>query len=211
MSFATLNMFFFIPFGIFIFSAVSIGWIISRKFVYLKKLTPEIVESVLPEQEGFWAEFFPGPTAYIQKMDLRLYRLNFLAEFEKFLRKLRLFSLKLDAATNRLINRVRKSVVHHENVISSEAAAQAEQEGRISSDSGRGVDLEEQEHKLILEIATNPKDVGLYKKLGNIYMKMEEWHDAVESFKKAVELDPEDEAVKTKLQRATKKLNKLPA
>ncbi|MBI2063242.1 MAG: tetratricopeptide repeat protein [Candidatus Yanofskybacteria bacterium] len=203
-------MFFFIPFGIFIFSIVSIGWIISRKFVYLKKLTPEVVESVVPEQSGFWAEFFPVPTAYIQKVDLRQYRLNFLAEFEKFLRKLRLFSLKLDAVTNRLINRVRKSVMHHESVISSEAAAQAEQEVRISSDSGRGVDLEEQEHKLILEIATNPKDAGLYKKLGNIYMKMEEWHDAVESFKKAAELDPEDETTRNKLTRLLKKLEKLP-
>lgn len=208
-------MYFLVPFGIFVVSLTAIGWIIGRKFVYLKKLTPEVVESVVPEQESFWIEFFPGPAAYFQQINLRQYRLNFLAEFEKFLRKLRLFSLKLDAATNRLIHRVRKSVVRHEGVISEEAAAiQVEQDARIingANGSGAVRDWKEEEQQLIIEIAKDPKNAELYKKLGNIYMRMGEWRDAVESFKKVTELDPEDKTIVAKLERATKKLEKPPA
>lgn len=210
-------MFFLVPFGIFVVSVIAIGWIISRKFIYLKKLEPEVVESVVPEQESFWAEFFPGLATRFNSVNFRQYRLNFLAEFERFLRKLRLLSLKLDTATSRLIHSVRKSVVHHESIIQSEAVAQAEQEMRIVNGingingNGKSVDWKEEEHKLILEIATNPKEAALYKKLGNIYMKAGEWHDAAESFKKVLELTPDDETTRNKFERVSRKLEKLPA
>lgn len=203
-------MYFLVPFGIFTLSVIIMAWVIGRKFVYLKKLTPEVVESVVPEQESFLVEFFPGLAPYFSKTNLRQYRLNILAEFEKALRKMRLLSLKLDSATNHLINSVRKSVVHHESVISSEAIAQAEQGTRVFNGyngNGQAKDWKEEEHKLILEIAKSPKNAGLYKKLGNIYMKTEEWYDAAESFKRATELDPEDETIRNKLERATKKLD----
>ena len=207
-------MFFIIPVGIFVVSVFAIAWVVGRKFVYLKKLSPEVVESAVPEQENFWAEFFPGLAAYFNSAQLRQYRLNFLAEFEKILRRLRLASLKFDTATNQLIHKVRRSVVHHENVMSSEsAAAQAEQETRTLegvSGNGEARDWQEEEHKLIIEIAKKPKNADLYKQLGGVYMKMGEWHDAVESFKKAVELDPDDETIRNKLARVTQKLEKLP-
>ena len=206
-------MFFLIPFGIFIVSIAAIAWVVSRKFVYLKKLTPEVVENAVPEQESFWVELFPEWAAYFNSINLRQRRLNFLAEFEKLLRKFRLFSLRLDTATSRLIHRVRKSVVHHEGVINEEAAAiQMEQDARISgaNDLGTVRDWKEEEQKLIIEIAKDPKNAEFYKKLGNIYSKTGEWYDAAESFKKAVELDPEDETIRNKLERVTKKLEKLP-
>lgn len=207
-------MFFLIFFGIFIVSITAIVWVIGRKFVYLKKLTPEVIESVVPEQESFWVEFFPGLAAYFNSTSLRQHRLNFLAELEKFLRKFRLLSLKLDTVTNQLIHRVRKSVVHHEDVINEEAAAiQVEQDARIingANSNGTVKDWKEEEQKLIIEIAKDPKNAELYKKLGNIYAKTGEWYDAVESFKKATELNPEDENVKIKFERASKKLEKLP-
>lgn len=204
-------MFFIIPFGIFVVSVAAISWIISRKFVYLKKLAPEVVESSVPGEESFWAEFFPGLAARFNSSNVRQFRLNLLAEFEKFLRKLRLLSLKLDTATNHLIHRVRKSVVHHEGMLNGEAAAQAEQEMAADAASGHNkTDPREEEQRLIIEIAKNPKDVQLYKKLGNIYVKIEEWHDAAESFKKVVELEPEDETTRNKLARLLKKLEKLP-
>ena len=207
-------MFFLIPFGIFIISIAAIAWMVSRKFVYLKKLTPEVVDNAVPEQESFWVEFFPEWAAYFNTTSLRQRRLDFLAEFEKFLRKFRLLSLRLDTATSHLIHRVRKSVVHHEGVINEEAAAiQMEQDARIvSGANGNGMvrDWKEEEQKLIIEIAKDPKNAELYKKLGSIYSKTGEWYDAVESFKKAVELDPEDEGIKMKLERVSKKLEKLP-
>lgn len=206
-------MFFIIPFVIFIISITAIAWIIGRKFVYLKKLAPEVVESIVPEQESFWVEFFPAwAVSYFSSINFRQYRLNFLAEFEKFLRKFRLFSLKVDTAINHLIRRVRKSVVHHEGVINEEAAAvQVEQDIRITNgNNGNGAtkDWKEEEQKLIIEIAKNPKNAEFYKKLGNIYAKTGEWYDAVESFKKSLELDPEDAGIKIKLERAFKKLEK---
>ena len=207
-------MFFIIPVGIFVVSVFAIAWVVGRKFIYLKKLSPEVVESAVPEQESFWAEFFPGLAAYFNSAQLRQYRLNFLAEFEKILRRLRLASLKFDTATNQLIHKVRRSVVHHENVMSSEsAAAQAEQETKIlesTNGNGGAKDWQEEEHKLIIEIAKKPKDAALYKQLGSVYVKMGGWHDAAESFKKAVELDPEDETTRNKLARVTQKLEKLP-
>ncbi len=193
-------------------SVAVIGWIISRKFVYLKKLTPEIIEGSSETQENFWAELFPGLADRFKTSKFRVYRLNVLAEFEKLLRRLRLLSLRLDTTTNQLIHRVRKSVVHHEGMINGEAAAQAEQElmANITNENGRA-DPKEEEQRLIIEIAKNPKDATLYKKLGNIYMKTGEWHDAAESFKKVLELNPEDETTQNKLERLLKKLEKLPA
>jgi len=86
----------------------------------------------------------------------------------------------------------------------------AEKEIEIQNGNGKAKNLEEEEHKLILEIAQNPKDAGLYKKLGNIYMKTGEWRDAAESFKKVLEIEPEDETTGNKLARLLKKLEKLP-
>ncbi len=204
-------MFFIIPFGIFLISTVAIVSIVGRKFVYLKKLNPEVVESVMPERDSFLMEIFPGLAFYFQASKFREYRLNFLAESEKLLRKFRLFSLRLDSAVNQLINMIRRSVTHHESIINNEAVIQAEQEIKISnSDTSNGNGWKEEEHKLIFEIATNPKDPELYKKLGNVYMKMGDWRDAAESFKKALEFNPDDETVRNKLARAIQKLEKLP-
>ena len=117
-------MFFIIPFGIFIVSSAAIIYIVSRKFVYLRKLTPEVIENADTRQESFFAEFFPGLAARLQGTKLREYRLMILAESEKILRKLRLFSLKLDTATNQLIHRVRTSTIHHEGVLNEQVAMQ---------------------------------------------------------------------------------------
>lgn len=170
-----------------------------------------MVENSVSNEESFFAEFFPGLATHFNSSRVRQFRVNLLAEFEKFLRKLRLLSLKLDAVTNHLIHRVRKSVVHHEGMLNGEAAAQAEQEMAINIKNGNGdADPKEEEQRLIIEIARNPKNVQLYKKLGNIYMKIGEWHDAAESFKKVLELEPEDETTRNKLTRLLKKLEKLP-
>ncbi|MBI2063563.1 MAG: tetratricopeptide repeat protein [Candidatus Yanofskybacteria bacterium] len=204
-------MFFIIPFGIFAISLAAICWIISRKFVYLKKLAPEVVENSVSGEESFWAEFFPGLAARFNSSNVRQFRLNLLAKFEKFLRKLRLLSLKLDVATNHLIRKVRKSVVHHEGMLSGEAAVRAGEDLAADAVNGQNrADPREEEQRLIIEIAKNPKNGQLYKKLGNIYMKLEEWHDAAESFKKVLELEPEDETTRNKLTRLLKKIEKLP-
>jgi tetratricopeptide (TPR) repeat protein len=200
-------MFFIIPLVVFIGSLTGIFWIIARKFVYLKKLTPEILTGSEQNEKSFWAEFFPEIAQRISRLSLHEYRVNFLAEFEKILRKLRLLSLRIDTFTNSLIHRVRKTVVEHEELISGEIALQGAQEIESQNASnGANKDPREEEQKLIIEIARNPKDSKLYKKLGNIYLKIGEWNDAYESFKKALELDPTDDVIRNKLEKLTKKI-----
>lgn len=207
--------FFLIPFCIFLASLLLTAWVIARKFVYLKKLTPEALEGSAAVQENFWAELFPELAGLLKKIKIREYGVALLAEFEKFLRRLRLISLKIDTLTNRLIHKVRRSTVYHEEILTKEAGVENEREAEISSRAANGngakkKDLKGEEQRLIIEIAKNPKDAKLYKELGDIYVKTGEWPDAVESFKKALELDPEDESVKNKLEQASKRLEKMP-
>jgi tetratricopeptide (TPR) repeat protein len=199
-------MFFFIPFGIFLVSLSLAVWIIVRKFVYLRKLTPEVLEGSAAVQESFWAEFFPELTDYLKKIKVRENGVILLAEFEKFLRRLRLVSLKIDTLTNRLIHKVRKTAVRHEGILNKEAESEngSGTETPVQTGTGKEAeekDLKEEEQHLIIGIAKNPKDAGLYKKLGDIYMKTGEWQDASESFKKALEFDPEDIETKVKLKK----------
>jgi len=189
-------MYLLIPLIIFLTSLLLIVWVVARKFVYLRKLTPEVLEGSTA-QEGFWSELFPELAVSLSKVKIREYGVTFLAEFEKFLRKLRLVSLKIDTLTNRLIHKVRKTTVHHEEVLSKRAEME---EKSLAEANGGKKDLKEEEQELIIEIAKNPKDVGLYKKLGRIYLKTGESGDAYESFKKAVELDPEDSEARAELE-----------
>ena len=202
-------MFFFIPLIVFLSSiAIMIG-ITARKFTYLKKLTPGVVNSSASTQDSFWAEFFPGLATWFKKKNIRESRINFLAEFEKFLRRFRLISLRIDTLTNQLIHRVRKSAAYHEEILNKESTPVEPIAGLNGN--GKKKDWKEEEQRLIIEIAKNPKDAGLYKELGKIYVKMGESQDAFESFKKSLELGPDDEEVKSRLEKVTTKLKNLPA
>ena len=193
--------FFLIPFGIFLISLALIAWLVARKFVYLKKLAPGIIDNSDIAQESFWVEFFPELARHLKVVKLREYSAAILAEFEKFLRRLRLISLRIDTFMSHLIHRVRKTSVYQEEILSKEIRLEAGKETNqlVRTNGAKKKDFKEEEQRLIIEIAKNPKDAELYKKLGNIYMKTGEWHDAFESFKKASELDPEDASIKIKL------------
>ena len=205
-------MYFIVPFGIFLVSLFGIVWLVSRKFVYLKKLSPEVIEGSNGGNSGFWAEFFPGIAAKLEKSRWHKYRILFLAESEKFLRKLRLISLKIDTSTNRLINQIRKSLIHHEKLVNGvgggvEVQGEPEVKPNVLEIDKLKV-LREDEQKLIIEIAKNPRDSELYKELAKIYIKVGETIDAVESFKKALELDPGDDAVRARLEKLKQRLAK---
>jgi tetratricopeptide (TPR) repeat protein len=204
--------FFFIPFGIFLASVLLIVWVIARKFVYLKKLAPEVITNTAAAQKSFWAELFPELVVSFKKIKFREWKIAILAEFEKFLRKVRLIFLKVEAVTNQLIHKIRRTTVYQEEVLNQESRQEVEVEEKKESltvsteKNGDTVrDWKEEEQELIMEIAKNPKNADLYKKLGNLYLEAGEWIDASESFKKALELDPEDTSVKMKLERVSKK------
>lgn len=198
-------LFFLIPLCIFLISLSLIVWVIARKFVYLRKLVPEALDGSATVQESFWTELFPELAGYLKKIKIREYGVAFLAEFEKFLRKLRLISLKIDTITNQLIHKVRKTTVYHEEVLSKKAEIEEEKASARANGTGRK-DWKEEEQELIIEIAKNPKDAELYKKLGRIYLRTGEDKDAHESFKKALELNPDDTEAKARLEKLMPKV-----
>ncbi len=204
-------MFFLIPFGIFLVSLFLIAWLAARKFVYLKKLAPGVIDNLDTAQESFWAEFFPEAAQHLKMAKLREYGAAILAEFEKLLRRLRLISLRIDTLMSQLVHRVRKSNARREETLGRETESEAEKYiGRpVRTGDAKKQDLKEEEQRLIIEIAKNPKDAELYKRLGQVYLKTGENGDAFESFKRALELNPEDGEAKTKLEKlALKVVNK---
>ncbi len=204
-------MYLILPLALLIVSIFIIAVIVRRKFVYLKKLTPETVEATMGSQESFWAEMFPEIIVLWNKIHFRTFGVNFLSEFEKLLRKFRLISLKIDTLTNWLIHKVRKEGKQQAEILK-EAKIEEEKKNNgpvteIMEELGNSSEnLKQKEQLLIIEIAKNPKDTHLYRELGAIYMRMEEWEDAKLSFEKVLDLEPNDDIVKRKLGRVLTKL-----
>lgn len=205
-------MYLILPLSIFVVSIVMIAVIVRRKFVYLKKLTPEMVEATMGSPESFWIELFPEAVVLIKRINLRAFGVESLNEFEKLLRKLRLISLKIDTITNKLIHRVRKETKQQEEILVKEAKIEEEKKSNgdvsdIIEELGSSYDdLKQKEQLLIIEIAKNPKDAQLYRELGNIYMRIGDWDDAKQSFGKVLEYDSSDDVTKRKLGRVLAKL-----
>jgi tetratricopeptide (TPR) repeat protein len=57
------------------------------------------------------------------------------------------------------------------------------------------------EELLIERVATNPKDIEAYERLGEYYMEIENYNDAKECFKQVMKLNPLDRNVKYKIRR----------
>lgn len=208
-------MFFLLPISIFVVSIGLIGYLSFKKFGYLKKLTPETANGQNPGIKGFVEELFPEVFGYAQKIDLKGHKAGLLVEIEKLLRKLRVITLKIDAFSHRLISRIRVSNLNHEKATMAEEAAkdnQIEEDKEITkfphllSDE----DLKKEEQKLIIEIAKSPKDVELYKVLGNVYMHLKQYSDAKDSFTSALKLEPENEWLKRMQEKAEKMSENLP-
>lgn len=206
-------MFILIPLAVLVLAVGAMVWLVGRKLTYLKKLSPEtLAETVTTDH--FLAEMYPEIAAWLERVNLRAYGVSGLNELEKFLRKLRLVSLRVDDTTNRLIRRVRQSSQKQEQILNQQAVEAAREEANAEDDLdyselGHGpAELKPKEQLLIIEIAKHPKDALLYKELGVVYMRLEEWEDARQSFAKALELDPADETIKRKLGRVLAKIKK---
>jgi tetratricopeptide (TPR) repeat protein len=61
------------------------------------------------------------------------------------------------------------------------------------------------EKRYIDKIITNPKDIAAYKKLGDLYVEMDNLDDAKEAYKVVLKLKPQDEIVRRKLKELTAK------
>lgn len=60
------------------------------------------------------------------------------------------------------------------------------------------------EKRYINKIVKNPKDVTSYRKLGDLYMEVKNYKDAIESYKMVVKLKPDDIDISNKLENVKK-------
>ena len=194
-------MFLLIPLGIFIVSTATIMYLVGRKFVYLKKLTPEAISDPPATAATFWSGFFPEIISLFQRINWREYRVRFMSESEKLLRRMRLTFLKIDTLTHRLIGMLLRSTKHHEALLVQEQAAKEQEEESVTTAEidVPQLDPKEEEQHIIMEIGRNPKDAKLYRRLGDIYLQTHALEDARQSFEKVLELEPENEYATMKL------------
>ncbi len=197
-------MFILIPLFIAVVALIGVGVIVGRKLTYLRKLNPESHEVGV----SFWHDMFPEAIDTVNKIQVREHWTGWLAELEKALRQTRVWFSKLDRWWAGIINRVRTA---REDSMSEEtqapliedtvSAPAVEPSVRIVSKKTKldPQKLKNEEQRLIVEIAQNPKDGELYSTLGDIYVQMGNLTDAIESFRAAISIKPEDVDLKNKL------------
>lgn len=203
-------LFIFIPLGLILISTLGIIIVVSRKIPYLKKLNPE---EIVPLSENsydfgwklFISDFFPEIDYGTVNLKIKEYKDLWLGELEKFIRKLRLISLKIDRASDTVIKKIRK--VNRKEIIVQSSEVASSDPDLIA---GPPLDIKEpetqlhkteefiksEEQRIIIEIAKDPKNGELYKELGELYIEMKSFQDAKDSFQAALELRPDDEDLK---------------
>ncbi|HEY4520655.1 MAG TPA: tetratricopeptide repeat protein [Candidatus Paceibacterota bacterium] len=200
-------MFIAIPLFLIAGSLVGISAIVFRKTAFLRKLTPESHEF----GETVLHDYFPELTEGFKNIRFKEYRQVALVELEKFLRRLRVISLKLDHFSESLIKRIRK--VHRTTSLTESPSQEApkviekwDPKPKMQVDLKKeGEVLRKEEQAIIIQIAKDPKNVGLYERLGDLYMKMGDYADAVESYKTAQSLDPTNTLLLKKYSQAADK------
>ena len=197
-------MYLLIPIAIFVLALGGALYIAVRKFVYLRKLSPEAISNPPTTARMFWSEMFPEIAAWFGAINWREYRVKITDESEKIVRRVRLVFLKIEGFTHNLSMRLRRSKKHHEAIL-----VKAEQEQEMIEEAvipiAPALDPKEEEQHLIMEIAKNPKDPLLYLRLGDVYMKVGDKDNARLSFETVLQLDPENWYAKKRLTELPKK------
>ena len=216
-------MFILIPLSLIFVSLTGIFFIVYRKKSYLEKLHSlntagdsgsASVNLLRFNLINFGIELFPEVKLLLDRVAINKYRTIWLMETEKLLRRIRLVFLRVDRLSDGWIKKIRR--VHtngklngytpNESIetlkpITSVVGSYSVEKEKISSNF-----LKNEEQRLIIEIAQNPKDYKLYQALGDLYIEMESWLDAKESYEAAIELNSQDESLKKKLSSALEKL-----
>lgn len=196
-------MYIIIPATFIVLSIVGIGFVIWRKFEFLKKLTPDEAHKDIHLLELY----FPEVKAKYRGIDVSEYKKLWLSETEKMLRKLRMISLKVDRISDSMIKRVR-------HAHTKEQAKSIEAQEKIAGESAPKIEelydatemLKREEQRLIVEISKNPKDAMLYLSLGDLYMRLDHYEDAKNSYETCIKLDADNEAYAEKLKKAHEKI-----
>ena len=137
------------------------------------------------------------------------YKELWLVETEKFLRRLKVVSLRMDRFSSFLIKKIRNSM-YSSNSPTHSGKVKDENMGTKpvdqESEKNNREEFKRREQKLILEIAKNPKNGLFYEELGNLYVEMGEYEDAKNSYEAAVELNPNKEELKKQLSQVLEKI-----
>lgn len=206
-------MFILIPLLLVLISLAGISIIILRKVPFLKRLSSEVNET----SGDLFSDFFPEIAMKFKSVNWREYKDVTLGELEKFLRKIRLVFSKIDRWAYSLIKSVRD--IKSDNEIKIEAAAAEEKDAsdkeKEAADKKNGAvnggvdSLKKEEQELIIEIAKNPKEAGLYEKLGDVYMRMSNHQtDAKDSYEAGLKLEPENRSIKAKHSKVVEKIER---
>lgn len=202
-------MFLIIPIIFILVSVLGIFYIFWKKTPYLRRLSSDPSSDSLG-YSNFFESLFPGFFQFLGKIDLGEYKQLWMGEFEKFVRRLHIVSLRLDNFTNKLLHKIKTQNGSYQEknglgkigrVINDES-----RDGIISVQENSLEVLKKEEQRLITEVAKDPKNFDFYKKLGELYIKMGSMKDAEESFEAALELNPQDLEIKTKLDKISKRL-----
>jgi predicted Zn-dependent protease len=166
-----------------------------------------------------WHDLFPELFCGFRKVRPSQYKDRVLLELEKLLRRVKLLFSTVERVSDTLIKKVRREHRQstlakdkekdeqdvralHDNVIVSTTDVADKSKIKAKNDTQA---LKTKEQQLIIKIAQSPKDVVLYKDLGDVYMKMKSFRDAFESFDAATKIDPKNEALTKKRDQAFEK------
>ena len=132
-------MYLLVPTAFILTSLCGILYILWKKMPYLKNL------SAGESQIGysFWEELFPEIFNYLKKIDLSIHKQAWMKEFEKFVRRLHIISLKLDNFTNSLLYKIRTK------------------NGELKNGT-KNIEFEKTDRATCREVIKNPKQQGNY-------------------------------------------------
>ena len=161
-------MYLLIPLALILASSAGVFVIVWRKRPYLEKLS---AAETKPEA-GIWSDLFPEFAEGFNgaKPKLKHYRGVWLLELEKFLRRLRVISMKMDRASDSWIKKIRK-VTERKLPSSSNSLRPAASPPAVLEQTAPTIEgMKKEEQRMIIEIAKNPKNPVLYETLGDLYM-----------------------------------------
>lgn len=198
-------MFILVPLFLILASVIGVSVIVYRKMPYLKKLSPEIEVGGAGD---ILTDLFPEFSEGLKNLKLNEYKDLWFKELEKFLRRLRVVSLKMDRISDSWIKKIRNGnwssptfVVSEKRETTEDPVIKAKTSPEITTE-----DMKREEQRLIIEIAKNPKDFNLYEILGDLYVKMKSFSDAKESYEAAIELNSRNEELQKKRSQVVQKM-----
>lgn len=136
-----------------------------------------------------------------------------LSAFEKILRQIRIHILKLDAKIFSCIEYLRRESakkIKEVNKFSYKNITRSAIENKAGGISLK-FQFKTEETKLLHTIAESPKNAANYKKLGDLYLKNNNFKDAEASFGEYLKLNPEDKEAEKVLGEIKEKNGKMPS